>query len=441
MTSDSAGAQVSASVSANIEVTPATASADQPVSIRLTGFVPGQTVRLTATMKDDADTAWQSHAVFRADDAGVVDVGSQESLSGTYLGVDRMGIFWSMLPGAEAGENVRFAKNTLSPMEVAVAAEADGETIASTTLTRRFLAQDVTRVEVRDSGLAGTLFHLTNGGPHPGVMIFGGSEGGLSEIRASLLASHGFAAFALAYFSFEHLPTELVEIPLEYFKTAIDWLQSHDAVQGDRLAAVGASKGGELALLMGSTFPQIKAVVGYVPGAVAFNGIGRGVDDPGQGRSSWAYKGVPVPFVTRGDFDTSEDSQLLDTPVSLTPLYLKGLEDSDAVEKATTRVENIQGPALLISGGDDQMWPSSVMADMVIKRLSEHNHPHPYEHLMYGNAGHSIGNPYVPSTVLSSLHAVRGILTTPGGSAKENAHASADSWPRMLEFLKRALKE
>src|SRR5699024_11289262 len=55
-------------------------------------------------------------------------------------------------------------------------------------------------------------------GPLPTIVVLGGSEGGLSESSAALLASHGFNTFALAYFGIEDLPKELVNIPLDYIE-------------------------------------------------------------------------------------------------------------------------------------------------------------------------------------------------------------------------------
>ncbi len=101
-----------------------------------------------------------------------------------------------------------------------------------------------------------------------------GAGGGLSEGGAETLASEGLAALALAYFGIDRLPHELVEIPLEYFEKAIAWLRAQPGVDAERVAVVGNSKGGELALLLGATYPEdVKAIVGYSPSAVVWQGI------------------------------------------------------------------------------------------------------------------------------------------------------------------------
>ncbi len=130
------------------------------------------------------------------------------------------------------------------------------------------------RRTVEEDGLVGTLFSPSTPGPHPAVITLGGAGGGLSEGGAKTLASEGYAALALAYFGVDPLPPELVEIPLEYFERAIAWLQAQPEVDASRLAVVGDSKGAELGLLLGATYPKdIKAVVGYAPSAVVWQGI------------------------------------------------------------------------------------------------------------------------------------------------------------------------
>ena len=54
-------------------------------------------------------------------------------------------------------------------------------------------------------------------GPFPGVIDMFGGGGGLIEFRSALLASRGFAAFALPYFAHDDLPRSL-EFNLEYFE-------------------------------------------------------------------------------------------------------------------------------------------------------------------------------------------------------------------------------
>ena len=50
------------------------------------------------------------------------------------------------------------------------------------------------------------------------------------EYRASLLAGHGFATLALAYYDFDDLPKKFDMIHLEYFEEALCYMLQHSQV-------------------------------------------------------------------------------------------------------------------------------------------------------------------------------------------------------------------
>ena len=74
------------------------------------------------------------------------------------------------------------------------------------------------------------IFSAPGEDPFPGIIDIHGYIGGLSEHRASLLANHGFATLALAYFSYEDLPREPTELHLEYFEEALNYMLQHPQV-------------------------------------------------------------------------------------------------------------------------------------------------------------------------------------------------------------------
>ena len=64
-----------------------------------------------------------------------------------------------------------------------------------------------------------------------GVMDLLGGTGGLVEFKASLLASRGFAALALAYFGYDDLPSSPSPyVELDYIEEAAKWLYQHPKV-------------------------------------------------------------------------------------------------------------------------------------------------------------------------------------------------------------------
>ena len=122
------------------------------------------------------------------------------------------------------------------------------------------------RIPVQEERIVGTLFLPDGEGPFPGMVILGGSEGGISEKRARLMASHGYATFALGYFGASGLPQKLQGIALEDVIYGVDWFRAQEVVLGDQVGVYGVSRGGELSLLLGSLFPgRFAAICATVP--------------------------------------------------------------------------------------------------------------------------------------------------------------------------------
>ena len=112
-------------------------------------------------------------------------------------------------------------------------------------------------------------------------------------------------------------------------------------------------------------------------------------------------------------------------------------------ERATIPVEKTRGPILLVSGADDQMWPSSALADIAMRRLETHRHPYPFRHLKYEGAGHLIlvpGGPRTTRTLGLRVEGMSGRLLSMGGTAKADAAAGVDAWRSLLEFLEAGVK-
>jgi dienelactone hydrolase len=288
----------------------------------------------------------------------------------------------------------------------------------------------VRTVVVREDGLVATLFLPASPPPHPVVITLGGSGPGIFAMPGPPLASHDIAVLAIAYFGMEGLPAELERIRLEYFGSAIQWLGRRDDLRPGALAVAGGSRGGELALLVAATYPEVRAVVGWAPSGVVYGGLSKNTEPP---VAAWCHEGRDLPFA--GFDGTAVDWSR--RPICLTPGFVAALSDTATVSAAEIPVERINGPVLLISGSDDQVWPASLLSEVAVRRLRECGHPFSVEHICYEGAGHGIvpPHPYLRSSVTHFVHPVTGYDFELGGTPELNAKASADSWERVVKFL------
>jgi dienelactone hydrolase len=420
-------------------VEPLEAMSFEQVIIQAKGLQPGSCVVLGLEMTDDGGVAWASSAAFVADDGGNVDTSRHAPTSGAYDFVDPAGLFWTLKPVSENRPSGAFGKS-LAPHEMTAWLEVDGERVASQSFKRLRLAPGVERIEVREKDTVGTLFLPSGEDVRPAILVLSGSEGGTFEPAASQYAAQGYVAFALAYFGIEDLPEELEEIPVETVERALEWLARHPRVNGDKIAVWGASKGAELALLAASFYPQIKAVVGKSASAYVFESIGESMGK--AHKSSWTRGGSPAPFVPL-QFNTRIGmsyfwSRFRKKPWPTRPMYAYAIKRAADLESARIKVENIKGPILVTGGGQDSVWPSDEMARAIEKVLAFKKRKFADVILTYPDAGHQIASPYA-STTINYLTVDGGFVELLGGTPKGNAMASEDSFPKINDFLAKAL--
>jgi dienelactone hydrolase len=405
---------------------------DEPVGFTVEGCTPGERVALSASWEIGRQRV-RTEAHFVAPANGVVEPATQPSEGGTYTGVEPFGLWWSLdLP--EVPED----PDPLAPWTISVTAEGRAWGTSSS-LVRRKVAPSVRKATVRTGRLRGFAFFPEGDGPFPSVLVYSGSGGGLGGLggvqsSAALLASHGFAAFALAYFRYEDLPPDLVNIPLEYFHEGIDWLRKNAPALGDRVAVMGASRGGELSLLLGSTYPDdIAAVVAKVPSGIVWGGLTK---DRAGHEAAWTLGGLPVEPL-RGRATPREELPKRDGAIVLTPAFEDQLAaaSTDEISAHEIPVERLGGPALLLSGEDDAMWPSVTLADYSMRRAQARGASFPLKHLSYPEAGHSFTIPAGFPVPRASVHPVDGNVYAYGGSLEGNAHANTSAWGEILDFL------
>ena len=285
----------------------------------------------------------------------------------------------------------------------------------------------VTRRTVSADGLSGVVC-IPADHPSSAVVVLGGSDGGIKLEIAEALARQGIAAFAFAYWP--ATPAPLCAFPLERIEQACRWLLDQAEVIGERVGLMGQSKGAELALVAATQFPDlIGPMIAVAPSAVVWYGIDQTKRPPMLAESSWSYQGDPLPYVSmsRVQPTTSERG------VALRSSFEAGLEDHEAVGRAAIAVDLATGPILLLSGGDDQMWPAARMSGMLVDRMAANGRAAEISHINYEKAGHSLVAS--ASTTAPDANAALGMNFDLGGEDKANTEAREDATSRITAFF------
>jgi hypothetical protein len=308
-------------------VAPSAPLIDEPVRIVLKGLAPNSPIRLRAKSEAQDHLWWRSEIVINSGPDGQIDLGAKAPEAGSYQGIDAMGIFWSMKPDKEP-KNADHAFFTVRDFFEAIDTNIEvveaGQVVGSVTIERRYSKAGVKCTPLKDAALHGILCFPDDGKQHPGVLVIGGSEGGvgLPDVTV-LLASHGFTALSLSYFGDNGQPATLQNIPLEYFKRAADWMLTLPETRSRRIAVFGVSRGTEVALQVAAMSSVIDAVVARSPSFVRWEGISaRGL----PGGPGWTLSGKPLAYIpnrvpfwfwTQYFWDRA-----ISEPIRQTPLFL-----------------------------------------------------------------------------------------------------------------------
>lgn len=216
--------------------------------------------------------------------------------------------------------------------------------------------------------LVGKLYLPASTKKVPVVIAFGGSDGGMNfgEANGAMIAPNGIAVLALAYFKETGLPEKLDHIPLEYFISAIDYLETETAVDPARIGVVSGSRGSEAAFLLATHDARIKSVAVTTPSNVVWNG-------PTEADAAWTFQGKNFPGLILPDGDRK-------TQVSR---FLTALENQQNLQTVHFALEKVNGPILLVSAENDQVWPSFPMSQDILRYLKERKFKHPVTHKSY----------------------------------------------------------
>ena len=257
-------------------------------------------------------------------------------------------------------------------------------------LSPQITEQDFT---LEQDGFVGSLYRSRHDG-YPGkvIIMFSGSDGlySMSRLVAQQYARRGLTVLALAYWRYPGLPNRFERIPIEILEKPALWLKTNGY---EKVGLWGISMGAEYALIAASLLPDlISCVVAVAPINIVGQGVDMGKRKGGQKLgllpcSAWSFRGKELPY-TKLRFDKRRivwDS-IKRRSVSMRSCY-KGLVES-APEEGRIKVENINGPILLLSAKHDDMWPAAEASDALMSRLDQKNFSWPHEHISYEYASH-----------------------------------------------------
>lgn len=216
----------------------------------------------------------------------------------------------------------------------------------------------------------------TTGHAKPLLVLLGGAEGGNAWTRSRWKAqrdrflAQGYAVLAIGYFGLPNTPEKLDRIGIEGIHAAIVRAAQNPEINRDCVAVLGGSRGAELALLLGSRYPDIRTVVALSPSSAVFVS-----HTDAMVTSAFAFEGQPLPFVP---MLWSATPELILGDIGGVMRKLVG--NQPAMDAAAIPVEQINGPLLLVSAAQDEMWPSREMSDAMMARLNRSGFEPAHEH-------------------------------------------------------------
>ncbi|UII19571.1 acyl-CoA thioester hydrolase/BAAT C-terminal domain-containing protein [Fulvivirga ligni] len=300
-----------------------------------------------------------------------------------------------------------------------------------------FLFDGVKPQSVNHKGITASFFAKDDVISQPTVVLIGGGVWG--DFWGQELSKANYVGLSLPYYRQEGLPTLMEEIPLEYFETAIKWLKDQPEVNADKIVVMGASRNAELALLIASKYPNlVHGVISYSPSAVSWSNTVLPFNSDTI-KPSWTFDNQPIPYIPMAKLKGGKS----DTIETLT-YWSQPLADSASVSRAVIHVEDINGPVLLFSGVEDEVWPSAMMADMIETRVKKIDSSFDIENVQYENAGHLISsNPNNPSSMRQGEMMIDGKSYNFrfGGNEGGDMKAQKDAYQRVFKFLSKLEKK
>ncbi|XP_072195145.1 acyl-coenzyme A thioesterase 5-like [Excalfactoria chinensis] len=417
---------LASTATATIRFSPSTRSLfDEPLGIAVQGLGPRQQVTLRASLRDEAGELFEAHARYQAADDGELDLARCPALpGGSFSGLEPTGLLWALQPRKAFWRLVKKDVQTPFRLQLEVLeghGDGPGRLLAQAEHERAFLRDGVRRVPVREGRIRATLFLPPGPAPFPGVINIDGLGGGLCEHRASLLANHGFATLALAYYQYEDLIQEPTKLHLEYFEEAVNYMLQHTQVKGPGIGLLGYSKGGDLSLAMAAFLKNITAVA-TINGPV------------GNSAFPLCYKDKTIPPLS---CDENRAKVYYNNITDYSDVISDPFNAAD--KQSMIPIEKAEAHLLLIAGQDDRIVNSKHHATEACKYLQARGKEN-VQILIYPGAGHCIDPPFSPFYPIGN-HPVYHKKAVLGGELTAYSKAQVHAWLQIQAFFHKHLND
>ncbi|XP_076817695.1 acyl-coenzyme A amino acid N-acyltransferase 2-like [Clavelina lepadiformis] len=410
---------------------------DEPIAIKANGLKQESMYTFHSHVVIERDEAFECLAQYKSDSKGIIDLGNHASLGGSYTGIEPMGLFWAMKPATKNKYPFAVPERKLAnqALDVTISAHEGALTsslqtkaykaICSVKIQRRFMAPGVTRTVVRDNGLHAFLFLPPGPGPFPGIITIDGLMPGTNEDKPALLASRGYAALGLPFYGIEGLPQDYENtcFKLEYFESALRYLQNHEKVDAERgIGLVTLCLGLHFGLAMATFLSGISCMIGI-------NGPLSVLHNP------MSYKGIkwsPHKTLKTVKRSSSTNAVLHRTWYNFPATY-------DEAKASTLEFYKKRDVAFMfVAALDDDAQASEYYVNVLERLLKESNHP-VFRIDRYSGAGHVFKQPYMPHSPFM-YNRIFGETLGFGGVTGPHSKAQEDSWKKQLGFLHKHLK-
>ena len=286
-------------------------------------------------------------------------------------------------------------------------------------------AQQGERVDTGD--VLGNFYPAAGANSGPGILLIGGSEGGLGSDMtrfALALQDDGFSVLHQSYWRAPGQPEVLEGIPLETFQRGLAWLRARPEVDPSRMAMMGWSRGSEATQLLAIRDSSIKAVVLGMPGNAVWPGFTW--DAPWQQYGSpWTWRGEEF------DYLDMSDVQFFGADAAEVSRELLALQAEQP--EAIIPIEDVDVPVLMICGEADNVWASCEMGRRTVQRATAAG-KEDARLLAYEDAGH-----YAYGAPVREEDAMFENLSRLGGSPEGNAEALREGYREIVRFLEDAI--